>query len=95
MLRGGDIRGLLLCCYFGLQQQQPQSVSPMSFLTLIPTMQYLTSFISIVLHDPSVMLGMGSEPTTSAPVHELNCPSAYEVKLPLRPMSYMPLLGKR
>ena len=53
MLRGGDIRGLLLCCYFGLQQQQqPQSVSPMSFLTLIPTMQYLTSFISIVLHDP-------------------------------------------
>ena len=40
MLRGGDIRGLLLCCHFGLQQQQPQSVSPMSFLTLIPTMQF-------------------------------------------------------
>jgi len=45
MLRGGEIRGLLLYCYFELQQQQPQSVSPMSFLTLIPTMQYLTSFV--------------------------------------------------
>ena len=47
ILRGGDIRGLLLCCYFGLQQQQPQLVSPMSFLNLIPTMQYLTSFVSV------------------------------------------------
>ena len=51
MLRGGEIRGLLLYCYFRLQQQQPQSVSQMSFLNLIPTMQYLTSFVSIVFHD--------------------------------------------
>ena len=46
ILRGGDIRGLLLLL-FRLQQQQPQLVSPMSFLILIPTMQYLTSFVSV------------------------------------------------
>ncbi len=78
MLRGGEIRGLLLYCYFELQQQQPQSVSPMSFLTLIPTMQSLTPlwyFLCSLNPNFWIVIGMGSEPTTSAPVHELNCPS--------------------
>ena len=76
MLRGGEIRGLLLYCYFELQQQQPQSVSPMSFLTLIPTMQYLTPLLSLLTQAQlldSYWHGFGAH--TSAPVHELNCPS--------------------
>ena len=48
ILRGGDIRGLLLLLLlFRLQQQQPQLVSPLSFLILIPTMQSLTPLLSL------------------------------------------------